>query len=340
MASKLQDLLSKARQCFEYSNHNKSFLIYFSCIKINSTIVCMGHEHDHSFSTPLKMNTAFMVGIILNFAFVLIEVIAGLLNSSLSLLSDAGHNLADVGALALSLLAFRLLKIKANARFTYGYRKTSILVALFNSVVLFISIGVITYEAIQRLFNPQPVSGFNVALIAGVGIVINFTTAIMFFRGKEHDLNIKSAYLHLMADALVSLAIVIGGIAMYYLQWFWIDPVLSIGVVLVILFTTWHLLKDSLRLSMDAVPENISVADVRSAAMTLNGVADLHHIHIWALSTTENALTAHLVLSRGVTAGEERKIKHELKHLLEHKNIHHVTLETERDNENCETDPC
>jgi len=300
----------------------------------------MAHHHDHSHAAPLKMNTAFVVGIILNFAFVLVEVIAGLINHSLSLLSDAGHNLADVGTLALSLFAFRLLKIKSNPQFTYGYRKTSILVALFNSVVLFISIGIITYEAIQRLFNPTPVSGLNVALIAGVGIVINFTTAIMFFRGKDDDLNIKSAYVHLMADALVSLAIVIGGIAMYYLQWFWIDPLLSIIVVLVILFTTWHLLKNSLRLSLDAVPEDISVADVRTTAMTLDGVKDLHHIHIWAISTTENALTAHLVLSRSTTINEEQKIKHELKHLLEHKNIHHITLETERENDNCETNVC
>src|SRR5205085_9609111 len=227
-------------------------------------LALMAHHHDHSHAAPLKMNTAFVVGIVLNFVFVLVEVIAGLVNHSLSLLSDAGHNLADVGALALSLFAFRLLKVKSNARFTYGYRKTSILVALFNAVVLLVSIGIITYEAIQRLFNPHPVSGINVALVAGVGIVINFTTAIMFFRHKEHDLNIKSAYLHLMADALVSLAIVIGGIGMYYLQWFWIDPLLSIAVVLVILFTTWRLLKDSLRLSMDAVPENISVADVKT----------------------------------------------------------------------------
>ncbi|MEP6594403.1 MAG: cation diffusion facilitator family transporter [Ginsengibacter sp.] len=300
----------------------------------------MVHDHHQHSTATLKMNTAFVAGIILNFAFVLIEVIAGLINHSLSLLSDAGHNLADVGTLALSLFAYRLLKIKSNDQFTYGYRKTSILVALFNSVVLLISIGIITYEAVHRLFNPRPVPGLNVALIAGIGIVINFTTAIMFFRGKDDDLNIKSAYIHLMADALVSLAIVIGGIAMYYLQWFWIDPLLGIVVVLVILFTTWHLLKDSLRLSLDAVPENISVADVRITAMKLNGVEDLHHIHVWALSTTENALTAHLVLSPGVTTNEEQKIKHQLKHLLEHKNIHHVTLETERENDHCETNVC
>ncbi|MEO6220363.1 MAG: cation diffusion facilitator family transporter [Ginsengibacter sp.] len=242
----------------------------------------MAHEHDHHSVAPLKMNTAFMVGIILNFAFVLVEVTAGLINHSLSLLSDAGHNLADVGTLALSLFAYRLLKIKSNDQFTYGYRRTSILVALFNAVVLLISIGIITFEAIQRLFNPRPVSGLNIALIAGIGIVINFTTAIMFFRGKDDDLNVKSAYLHLMADAFVSLAIVIGGVGMYYLQWFWIDPLLSIVVVLVILFTTWHLLKDSLRLSMDAVPENISVADVKSTAIKLR-VLKIYIIYIFGL---------------------------------------------------------
>jgi cobalt-zinc-cadmium efflux system protein len=299
----------------------------------------MAHHHDHSHAAPKKINAAFVVGIVLNFAFVLVEAVAGLINHSLSLLSDAGHNLADVGSLALSLFAYRLLKVKSNDRFTYGYRKTSILVALFNAVVLLISIGIITYEAIQRLFNPQTVSGTNIALVAGVGIIINFTTAIMFFRGKDHDLNIKSAYLHLMSDALVSLAIVIGGLFIYYFRLFWIDPLLSIVVVLVILFTTWHLLKDSLRLSIDAVPENISVADVKIAAMELDGVEDLHHIHIWALSTAENALTAHLVLDNRITVTQERKIKHELKHLLEHKNIHHVTLETERKGDSCE-DAC
>lgn len=297
------------------------------------------HSHNHHVD-PQNMNTAFIVGIILNLAFVIIEVVAGFLNHSLSLLSDAGHNLADVGALALSLVAFKLLKVKSNDQFTYGYRKTSILVALFNAVVLLISIGIIVYEAVQRLFHPQIISGINVSVIAGIGIVINFISARMFFKSKESDINIRAAYLHLMSDAVVSLGIVIGGILIFYFKWFWLDPAISIVIAIVILISTWQLLKESLRLSLDAVPEDISIADIRTTAMKVNGVKDFHHIHVWAMSTTENALTAHLVLASGITIEQEKKIKHDLKHELQHKNIHHITLETERGDELCETELC
>ncbi|MDQ6757547.1 MAG: cation diffusion facilitator family transporter [Bacteroidota bacterium] len=286
------------------------------------------------------MNRAFIIGIILNFAFVIIEVVAGLLNHSLSLLSDAGHNLADVGALGLSLFAFKMLKVKSNDHFTYGYRKTSILIALLNAVVLLISIGIIVYEAVQRFFHPQLISGMNVSIIAGIGIVINFFSARMFFKDKESDLNIRSAYLHLMSDAVVSLGIVVGGVLMFYYKWFWLDPALSIIIAIVILVSTWQLLKESLRLSLDAVPENISIADIKTAALNVSGVKDFHHIHVWAMSTTENALTAHLVLASGITNEQEKKIKQELKHDLQHKNIHHITLETERGDELCETELC
>lgn len=309
-------------------------------MEINSTIVYMAHDHHHHGPALPNTNTAFTVGIVLNLVFVVIEAAAGFFTHSLSLLSDAGHNLADVGSLAISLVAFRLLKVKSNAQFTYGYRKTSILAALFNSMILLISIGIIAYEGIQRLFNPQPIAGLSIALIAGIGIIINFTTALMFFHGKENDLNIKSAYLHLLSDALVSLVIVIGGIIIYYFKLFWIDPLLSIAVAVVILWSTYRLLKDSLRLSLDGVPPDIDIADVKAAAMKVKGVMDLHHIHIWAISTTENALTAHLVLPVNIRISDEHMIKSELKHVLEHKNIHHITLETEREDEHCEVSPC
>jgi cobalt-zinc-cadmium efflux system protein len=248
--------------------------------------------------------------------------------------------LADVGTLALSLLAFRLLKIKSNEHYTYGYRKVSILVALFNAMLLLLSIGAIIYEAILRFLHPEPVPGTTIAIVAGIGIVINAVTALMFFRNKDKDLNIKSAYLHLMSDAVVSLGIVIGGIIIYYTQWFWIDSVVSVVIAVVILFGTWHLLKDSLRLSLDGVPENIHINDIVAMAMKIKGVSDLHHIHIWAISTTENALTAHLVLQQGITTEQEQLIKQELKHELLHKNIHHITLETERENESCQAVVC
>lgn len=297
------------------------------------------HHHDHA-ATLTDVNTAFIIGILLNFIFVIIEVVAGLYIHSLSLLSDAGHNLADVAALGLSLLAYKLLKVRSNKEFTYGYRKTSILVALFNAMVLLLSIGAIVYEAIQRFFKPEPVQGTTIAIIAGIGIVVNAASALLFMRNKEKDMNIKSAYLHLMSDAVVSLGIVIGGIIILYTHWFWIDSVVSIVIALVILVSTWRLLKDSLRLSLDGVPADIKLEEIQATAMKVKGVKDFHHVHIWAISTTENALTAHLVLPEHVTIEEEKQIKNTLKHQLEHKNIQHITLETERENENCSTAVC
>lgn len=302
----------------------------------------MGHEHHHPVATLSKASTAFIFGIALNFIFVLIEAGVGFYIHSLSLLSDAAHNLADVGTLALSLLAFRLLKVKANDQFTYGYRKTSILVALFNSVVLLVSIGGIAFEAIHKSFSadPEPLPGVTIAIVAGIGIVINSVTALLFFREKEKDINIKSAYLHLMSDAFVSAGIVLGGIIIFYTNWFWIDNILSIVIALIILLSTWKLLKESLRLSLDGVPENIRMDDIKAMALNVNGVMNIHHIHIWAISSTENAMTAHLVLTKNVTQDQEQKIKHILKHELEHKNIQHITLETEREDESCKTEAC
>jgi cobalt-zinc-cadmium efflux system protein len=297
------------------------------------------HHHDHSV-TLTSVNTAFIIGIVLNFLFVIIEVVAGLYIHSLSLLSDAGHNLADVASLGLSLLAFKLLKVRSNKDFTYGYRKTSILVALFNAMVLLLSIGAIVYEAILRFFKPEPVQGTTIAIIAGIGILINASSALLFFRDKEKDMNVKSAYLHLMSDAVVSLGIVIGGIIIHYTGWFRIDSIISIVIALVILLSTWRLLKDSLRLSMDGVPADIKLDEIKATALKVKGVMDFHHVHIWAISTTENALTAHLVLPVNATVEEEKKIKDTLKHQLEHKNIQHITLETERENENCATAVC
>ncbi len=301
------------------------------------------HDHHHHHHGPIALtnvNTAFIVGIALNFLFVIIEVAVGLYVHSLSLLSDAGHNLADVGTLALSLLAFRLVKVKPTDEYTYGYRKTSVIVALFNGMMLMVSIGAIIYEAVHRFFNPEPLPGGIIALVAGAGIIINSVTALLFFRDKDKDMNIKSAYLHLLSDALVSLALVIGGIIIIYTGWFWVDSALSILVAVVIFFSTWGLLRDSFRLSLDAVPADIKMENIKNAATKVAGVKSLHHIHIWAISTTENALTAHLVLEKETTIERERLIKNELRHELQHQNIHHITLETERDGEACKNAEC
>ncbi len=307
----------------------------------------MAHDHDHSHAghhhhvPEIKsLNKAFIIGIVLNLAYVLIQVIIGLNINSLSLLSDAGHNFLDVAGLALAMLAFKLTKSKSTETYTYGYRKASILVSLFNAVVLLISIGAIAYEAVIRFKYPQPVPGRTVAIIAAIGIVINGVSAFMFFKDKDSDINVKSAFLHLMSDALVSLGLVVGGIIIYFTKLYWIDPLLSIIICLVIITSTWKLLKDSLKLSLDGVPDNVDINKIKEAAMNTKGVLDLHHLHIWAISTTRNALTAHIVLNGQITLQETRKIKDKLKHDFEHLNIHHATLETETVEEECKEENC
>ena len=203
-----------------------------------------------------------------------------------------------------------------------------------------ISIGIIVFEAIRRLLHPAPVEGLTISVIAAIGIAINFISAKMFFKHKEHDINVKAAYLHLLADAVISLGIVIAGIAIYYTKLFWLDPAISIVIAIIILTGTWQLLKHSLRLSLDGVPVNIGLAEVKKEGMKIKGIIDIHHVHIWAMSTTENALTAHLVLDAETGFMQEQKIKDELKHLLQHLNIHHVTLETERENAACASENC
>ena len=296
-----------------------------------------GHSHSHQHTVSAdQINTAFIAGISLNFLFVIIEIITGLKVHSLSLLSDAGHNLADVASLALSLFAFRMLKVKANETYTYGYRKTTILAALFNAVVLLVSIALIGYEAIQRLFNPEPLPGKTIAIVSFIGILINSGTALLFFRQKEKDINIKSAYMHLFADALVSLALVIGGIIIYFTDWYRIDSLLSIGVAVFIVINTWSLLTYSLRLSLDGVPEGINLDSIKKLAQSIPGIKEIKHIHVWAISTSQNALTAQVALLNSVSMEQEQQIKKVLRHELLHLNVHHSTIETERADETTE----
>lgn len=298
------------------------------------------HGHAHGHTVELRsVNTAFIIGIILNLTFVVIEAVVGLMIHSLSLLSDAGHNLADVASLGLSLFAYRMMKVKSNTIYTYGYKKTTVLVALLNGGILLVSIGAILYESVHRLILPEPLPGKTISIVAGIGIVINTVTALLFFRNKENDLNVKSAFLHLMSDALVSAALVVGGIIIIYTNWYWIDPLLGILVAVVIVFSTWNMLSDSLRLSLDAVPQGIDLRSVKSAIEKIPGVANFHHIHIWALSTTENALTGHVVLKKEIGMEEQENIKKDIKHQLLHLNIQHVTLETETESLACEPKP-
>jgi cobalt-zinc-cadmium efflux system protein len=299
------------------------------------------NSHNHGLQkSHTQVNNAYIIGISLNFIFVVIEVAVGLAVNSLSLLSDAGHNLADVVALALSLLAFRLMRVRSTDKYTYGYRKTSILVALLNTMFLLVSIGAIVFEAVHRIFSPTPTSGGTIAIVAAIGILINSVTALMFLSNKDKDINVRSAYLHLINDALISAGIVGGGIIIYYTSWFRVDSFFSIVVAVVILFSAWRLLRSSLRLSLDGVPGNISMRDIIGTALKIKGVKGIHHIHIWAISTTENALTAHVVLQTEINNADEQIIKNELKRQLGLKNIQHVTLETEKGDIDCETITC
>ena len=298
-------------------------------------------EHHSHHAIPIKgINAAFIIGISLNFLFVIIEVIAGLMIHSLSLLSDAGHNLVDVASLALSLIAFRLVRVKPNEKYTYGFSKTTILVALFNAMVLMVSIGAIGFEAFHRFMHPEAVDGKTISFVAGIGIVINTVTALMFLREKDKDLNIKSAYLHLVSDAIVSLGIVVGGILIFYTHYFWIDAALSVLIAIVILSSTWSLLSHSLRLSLDAVPANMTLDQVKQAAGKIPGIKNIHHIHLWAISTTRNALTAHVVVDSDKSLNEIEDIKAKLKDSLQHINIQHATIEVEPEEKDFSTKDC
>lgn len=294
-----------------------------------------GHSHSH-IPEITNLNKAFIIGIILNLAYVIIQIIIGLRIKSLSLLSDAGHNFLDVAGLALAMLAFKLSDSKATETYTYGYKKSSILIALFNSVILLVSIGAIGYEAISRFQNPEPLPGKVIAIVAFIGIFINGVSAFMFFRDKDKDLNVKSAFLHLAGDALVSLGLVIGGIIIHYTHIYWIDPLLSLIVCAVIIVSTWKLLKNSLRLSLDGVPDNVDVQEIKTQILKIQGVKDFQHIHIWAMSTTQNSLTANLKVSKDMTNTGISDLKNKVKQKLQHLNIHHSTIETDfHDIEKC-----
>jgi cobalt-zinc-cadmium efflux system protein len=305
-----------------------------------------GDDHSHGFGHhhhPVflkEVTRAFMIGIVLNFVFVVIEVITGLYIHSLSLLSDAGHNLADVASLAMALMAIRLLKVKPTDKYTYGYKKSTILVALFNAAILLLSLGAIGYEALHRLAHPEPLPGKVISIVAAIGILINAITALLFFRNKENDLNVRSAFLHLLSDAIVSAGLVIGGIIIFYTNLFWIDAALSLVIAIVILFSTWQLLKDSLRLSLDGVPEGIEIGKIRESVGKMKEVIDFHHIHIWAISTTENALTAHLVVAPHTDMAVIERLKNQVKHELLHQKIQHATLEIETEDEPCKEPDC
>ena len=237
----------------------------------------------------------------------------------------------------LALLAFRLVQMKPTSKYTYGYKKSSILVSLLNAIILLVAVGMILSESIVKIRHPEPIDGNAIAWVAGVGIIINAFTAFLLFRQKGSDLNIKGAYLHMAADTLVSVGVLISGVVIEYTHWYFVDPIIGIVVAVVILYSTWGLLHDSLRLSLDGVPVDINLDEIKGVLLRNEGVEDVHHLHIWGISTTQNALTAHIVV-RSTENMEE--LKHKLKEELYEHNIQHATLELELDSEHCDHKCC
>ena len=296
------------------------------------------HEHHHEHVHELtSLNKSFIIGITLNILFVLVEFGIGFYYDSLGLLSDAGHNLGDVASLVLAMLAFRLAKVHPNSRYTYGYKKSTVLVSLLNAVILLVAVGIIIAESIDKLLHPVPVEGAAIAWTAGVGVIVNAVTAWLFMKDKEKDLNVKGAYLHMAADTLVSVGVVISGIIIMYTGWTLVDPIIGLVIAVIIVISTWGLLHDSLRLSLDGVPVGIDSEKVGQIILAQSGVESFHHLHIWALSTTETALTAHIVIEN-LRCMEE--VKHAVKHQLEHVGIHHATLEFEDKGACCNGENC
>ncbi len=292
-----------------------------------------GHEHhapgDSSHShAPKDFGRAFAIGTALNLGYVVVQVAFGLFAHSLALLADAGHNLSDVLGLLLAWWASHLVKSKPTARRTYGLGRSSILAALTNAVFLLVAVGGITWEAVRRFTDPTPVAGGTVIWVAALGIAINLGTALMFMSGRKGDLNVRGAFLHMAADAAVSAGVVLAGIAILLTGWHWLDPVTSLVINAVIVWGTWGLLRDSVNLSLDAVPAGIDPAMVRGYLAGLPGVTAVHDLHIWPLSTTETALTVHLVKPDAEL--DDALLARTCEELRERFNIGHATLQLER----------
>ena len=294
----------------------------------------MNQDHGHA---SANYDKAFAIGIALNVSYVVVEAVFGALSHSLALVADAGHNLSDVLSLLLAWGASRLSQMQPTKRYTYGLRSSSILASLINAIILLIAMGAIAWEAIRRFNQPQEIPGGTVMAVAAFGVVINAATALLFVKGRESDLNIKGAFLHMAADAGVSLGVVIAGFAIIRTGLYWIDPLTSLIIVAIIAIGTWGLLRDSARLALHAVPPNIDANKVKAYLAALPKVVGVHDLHIWPMSTTETALTAHLEMPDG-DRGDE--FLHDIcQHLHDHFKIEHCTIQIEQNAEACSLAP-
>ena len=293
----------------------------------------MSRDHMHPTGA---YNRAFGIGVVLNVVFVAIEAGFGIAAGSLALIADAGHNFSDVLSLLLALGAGNLAARGATEKRTYGFRKLTILASLANAIVLFIALGGIAREAAGRLINPKPVDADTVAAVAAAGVVVNSVTALLFLSGRKKDLNIKGVFLHMTVDAAVSLGVVVSGILIGVTGWLWIDPVISLSVALVILIGTWSFLRDSMDLAIDSVPQAVDLAGIKACLTGIDNVSGMHDLHVWAMSTTEVALSVHLVMENRYT---DRKFLPELQRQLRDRfNISHATIQIEGPDESCPLD--
>ena len=299
-----------------------------------------GHDHSHGHAghshAPDSFGWAFAIGAALNTAFVIAELIFGYAANSLALISDAVHNLSDVIALLLAWGAAWLSQKQPTQRHTYGYRRVSILAALFNAGLLLVAVGGIVVEAVNRLYSPAPVAGWTVVVVAALGVAINGGTALLFMHGRHSDLNIRGAYLHMVADAGVSLGVVIAAGIIMLTGWLWLDPAISLVIAAAVFWSGWGLARDSVNLALDGVPRSIELTEVRDYLGGLEGVSEVHDLHVWAMSTNETALTAHLVRPGGTDDAFLHGVCEELSNRF---NIHHATLQIEAVAEVCKLAP-
>lgn len=288
----------------------------------------MSHDHSqHHSHSEGNYDNKFKIGIVLNLLFVIVEFIFGILYDSLALIADAGHNFSDVIGLVIALGASYLVRRKPTENFTYGFKKSSIIGAQINALILLFAIGIIVWEAIGRITSPPEVEGGILIIVAGIGVVINGITTYLFIGGKDSDLNIKGAYLHMLADTLISLGVVISGLIILLTGANWIDPIISIFISLIIFWSTWKLLQDATKLSLDAVPESIEIEKVKDYFNSNADINNFHDLHIWALSTTETALTVHLLIDKVKNRDSLiKKVTNDLEHNF---GISHSTIQTE-----------
>jgi len=285
----------------------------------------MSHDHAHA---PATFGKAFAIGIVLNLVFVAVEAFYGWQSGSLALLADAGHNLSDVAGLMLAWAAYGAARLQPDTRHTYGWRRGSILASFSNAMILLGAMGSLAWEAIQRLQSPTEVDVATVMVVAGIGVVINAATAWLFLAGSKRDLNIRGAFLHMAADALVSVGVVLAGALYLWRGWSWIDPLVSLLIALVIVVGTWSLFHRSLHLLFDGVPDDINLDQVRQSLLDLQGVVDVHDLHVWAMSTADNALGAHLVLDND-THNRDALLEQATDMLHERFDIRHAVLQQE-----------